>query len=78
LVLLENRREAVLSVKDERVLHNNYDLHCSAQLQFQDPTTRTINGEEVTLFERMFMANLRLPFSEIAWELLLFLMIALS
>jgi hypothetical protein len=78
LVPLENHRVARLTAKDERVLRNNYDITSSTRLHFQDPATRTINGGEVTIFERMLMAGLQFPFPAIASELQLFLMVAPS
>jgi hypothetical protein len=39
---------------------------------------RIINGGDVTLYERMFLAGLRLPFPEIARDFVLFLMVAPS
>lgn len=73
-VPLENHREAVLSKEHENILCHNYEISPSVQLHFQDSATRTIKGGDITLFERMFMAGLRLPFPEIAQELVLFLM----
>lgn len=78
LVPLENRREAVLFAEHEHILCHNYKISPSTRLHFQDPIARSIDGGDITLFERTFMAGHRLPFPEIARELILFLMIAPS
>jgi hypothetical protein len=56
----------------------SYDILPSVQLSFQNPETKSIDGGDITLFQRMFMAGLRLPFPEIAWDFVLFLMVAPS
>jgi hypothetical protein len=63
---------------DEYILCNNFDIRSSATLHFQDPATKAINNGEMTLFERMFLAGLRLSFPAIAQELLLLLKVAPS
>jgi hypothetical protein len=78
LVPLENHRPTILSTKNERVFCHNYEIGLSVWLHFQDPSTWTINGKDINLFERIFMAGLRLLFPKIARELLLILMIAPS
>jgi hypothetical protein len=45
---------------------------------YQNPETRALNGGDVTLFERMFMAGLGLPFPVIARDFVLFLMVTPS
>jgi hypothetical protein len=78
LIPLENRHVSLLSVKNEWVLLINYDISNSVCLHFQDPSSLSIMGSNISLFERMFMAGLRLPFPDIAWELLLYLRVAPS
>jgi hypothetical protein len=75
---LENRQEAVVLEVHEEVLQWNYDISSSVRLFFQNPTTRSIDGGDITLFQRIFMAGLRLPFLEIARDFVLFLMVAPS
>jgi hypothetical protein len=75
---LASRHEATLSEVNEEALRWNYDIPSSIQLSFQNPETRSIDGSDITLFQRMFMAGLRLPFSEIERDFILFLMVASS
>lgn len=75
---LESRVETTILERHEDVLRLNYDIPLTVRMFYQTPGTRTINGGDVTLFERMFMAGLRLPFPEIAREFVMFLMVALS
>jgi hypothetical protein len=56
----------------------NYDIGSSVRLHFQDSSVLSIPGGDITLFERMFMAGLRLPFPDIAREFLLYLKVAPS
>jgi hypothetical protein len=71
LIPHENRHVSLLSVKNEWVPCINYDIGNSVCLHFQSPTSLSISGSDISLFERMFMAGLRLPFPDIARELLL-------
>lgn len=66
LIPLENRHVSLLSVKNEWVLHINYDISNSVRLNFQHPTSLGISGGDISVFERMFMAGLRLSFLDIA------------
>jgi hypothetical protein len=75
---LESRVETAILEKHEDVLCLNYDIPSTVRMFYQTPRTRTMNGGDVTLFERMFMAGLRLPFPEIARDFVLFLMVAPS
>jgi hypothetical protein len=45
---------------------------------YQASDARLIDGGDITLFERMFLAGLRFPFLEIARDFVLFLMVAPS
>jgi hypothetical protein len=45
---------------------------------YQNPETQAFDSGDITLFERMFMAGLRLPFPEIARDFVLFLMVTPS
>jgi hypothetical protein len=63
---LENRVETVLFERHEGVLWQNYDIPSTVRMFYQTLGARVIDDGDVTLFERMFMAGLRLPFLEIA------------
>jgi hypothetical protein len=77
LIPLKARYAANVKVADERLLRINYDIRSFFNLQFQDLlATRTINGGEVAIFERMLMASLWFPFLAIARELMVFLGVA--
>jgi hypothetical protein len=75
---LENCQEAVVFEVHEEVLQRIYDILLYVRLFFQDPTTRSINGINIILFQKMFMAGLGLPFPKIARDFVLFLMVAPS
>jgi len=75
---LESRVEAAILERHEDVMRLNYNIPPTVRMFYQTPGTQTINGGDVTLFERMFMAGLRLPFPEIARDFVLFLMVAPS
>jgi hypothetical protein len=75
---LESRVETALFERHEGVLRLNYDIPPTVRMFYQNPRARVIDGGEVTLFERMFLAGLRLPFPEIARDFVLFLMVAPS
>jgi hypothetical protein len=75
---LESRVETVIFEKHEDVLRLNYDIPPTVRMFYQNPETRAFNGGDITLFERMFMAGLRLPFPEIARDFVLFLMVTPS
>jgi len=75
---LENRVETVLFERHEGVLWQNYDIPSTVRMFYQTLGARVIDDGDVTLFERMFMAGLRLPFLEIAWDFVFFLMVAPS
>jgi hypothetical protein len=78
LIPLENRHVSLLSMKNEWIFRLNYDIGNSVPLHFQSSSTLSITGGDIALFERMFMAGLRLPFPDIARELLLYLGVAPS
>ncbi|XP_062155102.1 uncharacterized protein LOC133863127 [Alnus glutinosa] len=75
---LESRVNSIIFAKHESVLRSNYEISPTVKLFYQAPGTRVIDGGDVTLYERMFLAGLRLPFPEIARDFVLFLMIAPS
>jgi hypothetical protein len=75
---LESRVETTIFERHKDVLRLNYDIPPTLRMFYQTPGTRAINGGEVTLFERMFMAGLRLPFPKIARDFVLFLMVTPS
>jgi hypothetical protein len=78
LRLLESQEKAKLFARHEKFLRYNYDIQPSVSLHFQNPETRTIEGGEATLYQRMFMAGLRLSFPDITQELSIFLGVAPS
>jgi len=78
LSLLESRAETVIFESHEDVLRLNYDIPPTVRMFYQNPETRALNCGDVTLFERMFIAGLRLPFPEIARDFVLFLMVTPS
>jgi hypothetical protein len=75
---LESRVDTAIFAKHEGVLRLNYEISPTVKLFYQAPGTRVIDGGDVTLYERMFLAGLRLPFPEIARDFVLFLMVAPS
>jgi hypothetical protein len=75
---LESRVETALFERHEGVLRLNYDIPPTMRMFYQTPGARVIDGGDVTLFESMFLAGLRLPFPEIARDFVLFLMVAPS
>jgi hypothetical protein len=56
----------------------NYDIPPTVRMFYQNPETRALNNGDVSLFERMFMARLWLPFPKIAMDFVLFLMVTPS
>jgi hypothetical protein len=77
-VPLEDRGVSSISFGEEGRLRNNYDIYPLVLLHFQNPITRVIRGGDITVYERMLLADLWFPIPEIARELLLFLGVALS
>jgi hypothetical protein len=75
---LENRVDSIIFAKHEGVLRSNYEISPTVKMFYQAPGARSISGGDITLYERMFLAGLRLPFPEIARDFVLFLMIAPS
>jgi hypothetical protein len=75
---LDNWKETIVFEEHEEVLCQNYDIPPTVRMFYQNLKIRFIEDGEVTLFERMFLAGLRLPFPEIARDLVLFLMVAPS
>jgi len=70
--------ETALFERHEGVLRLNDDIPPTVRMFYQTLGARVIDGDDVTLFERMFLAGLRLPFPEIARDFVLFLMVAPS
>jgi hypothetical protein len=70
--------ETVLFERHKGVLRLNYDIPPTVRMFYQTLGVRLIDGGNITLFERMFLAGLRLPFPEIARDFVLFLMVAPS
>jgi len=75
---MESRNEVIIDEEHDGVLPQNYDILLSVRLFYQNPTKKMVKSDDITLFERMFMASLRLPFPEIARDFVLFLMVASS
>jgi hypothetical protein len=75
---LESRVETALFAKHEGVLRLNYEIPPTVKMFYQAPGARIINGGDVTLYERIFLPGLRLPFPEIAQDFVLFLMVVPS
>jgi hypothetical protein len=70
--------ETALFAKHEGVLRLNYDIPPTVRMFYQALESRLINDGDITLFERMFLAELRLPFPEIARDFVVFLMVTPS
>jgi hypothetical protein len=60
---LESRVETAPFERHEGVLRLNYDIPPTVSMFYQTLGARVIDDGDVTLFERMFLAGLRLPFS---------------
>jgi hypothetical protein len=75
---LESRAETVIFERHEDVLRLNYDIPPTMRMFYQNPETQALNDGDVSLFGRMFMARLQLPFLEIARDFVLFLMVTPS
>jgi hypothetical protein len=75
---MESRAETAILERHKDVLRLNYNIPLTARMFYQTPGTQTIDGGDVTLFERMFMAGIWLPFPKIARDFVLFLMVSLS
>jgi len=75
---LESRAETALFERHEGALRLNYDIPPTVRMFYQTPGARLIDGGDVILFERMFLAGLWLPFPEIARDFVIFLMVAPS
>jgi hypothetical protein len=75
---LESRVETALFERHEGVLRLNNDIPPTVKMFYQASDARLIDGGNITLFEQMFLAGLRLPFPEIAQDFVLFLMVAPS
>jgi hypothetical protein len=73
LVPLDRRGVSKICTGDEFRLRNNYDIPPTVLLHFQNPVTREICGGDLVIYEKMLLAGLRFPFSDIARELVLFL-----
>jgi hypothetical protein len=75
---LESRVETALFGRHEGVLRLNYDIPLTVRMFYQTLGARLIDGGDINLFERMFLAGLRLPFLKIARDFVLFLMVTPS
>jgi len=70
--------ETALFERHKGVLRLNYDIPPTVRMFYQASDPRLIDGSEITLFERMFLTGLRLPFLEIDRDFVLFLMVSPS
>jgi hypothetical protein len=73
LVPLDRRGASKVRIGDEFRLRNNYDILPSVLLHFQNPITLETRNVDIVIYKRMLLARDRLPFSEIAQELVLYL-----
>jgi hypothetical protein len=55
---LESRVDSIIFAKHEGVLRSNYEISPTVKMFYQAPGARTINGGDITLYERMFLAGL--------------------
>lgn len=70
---LEQKYKAKFTFEDEPRIRHSYDIPSSVQLYFKDSANDAFDGGDVCLYEKMFMAGLRLSFSPLARELLQYL-----
>ena len=71
------RQRSQYTAGDEKVLRHNYDIPPSISLHFPDRSIGMLNGtSNIRVYEHMFMAGVRQPFSPFVRELLAFLGIA--
>jgi hypothetical protein len=73
LVSLDRRGALRIRIRDEFRLRNNYDILPPVLLHFHNPVTLEIQRGDIVIYERMLLAGLRLPFPDIARELVLYL-----
>ena len=73
------QQRSCFTVTDEKVLCCNYDIPASICLHFLDKSTGMIDGPgDICVYERMFLAEVRLSFPLIVQDLLFSLGIALG
>lgn len=73
LVPLDHRGVSKICTGDEFCLRNNYDFPPTVLLHFQNPVTQEIRGGDLVIYEKMLLAGLQFPLSDISRELVLFL-----
>jgi len=73
LVPLDRRGASRIHIGDEFRLRNNYDILPPVLLHFQNPVTLEIQRGDIVIYEKMLTAGLRLPFPDIAREMVLYL-----
>jgi len=78
LVPLDRRGASRIRIGDEFCLRNNYDILPPVLLHFQNPVTLEIQRGDIVIYERMLLAGFRLPFPDIARELVLYLEVSSS
>jgi hypothetical protein len=72
LVPLDRRGASRIHIGDEFGLRNNYDILPPVLLHFQNPVTLEIQRGDIVIYEKMLTAGLRLPFPDIAREMVLY------
>jgi hypothetical protein len=78
LVPLDHRGASRIHIGDEFRLRNNYDILPPVLLHFQNPVTLEIQRGDIVIYQKMLTAGLRLPFPDIAREMVLYLGVSLS
>jgi hypothetical protein len=62
LMPLDHRGVVKVSVGDEHLLRNNYNIPPSVLLHFQNLVSRVTRGGDIVLYERMLLAGFSSPF----------------
>jgi hypothetical protein len=73
LVPLDRRGASRIRIGDKFRLRNNYDILPPVLLHFQNPVTLEIQRGDIVIYEWILLVGLRLPFPDIARELVLYL-----
>jgi hypothetical protein len=73
LVPLDRRGASRIHIGDEFRLRNNYDILPPVLLHFQNLVTLEIQRGDIVIYEKMLTTGLRLPFPDIAREIVLYL-----
>jgi hypothetical protein len=73
LVPLDRQGASRIHIGDEFCHRNNYDILPPVLLHFQNPVTLEIQSGDIVIYEKMLTVGLRLPFPDIAREMVLYL-----